>query len=528
RFYLNKGFIDFKVISTVAELTPGRSDFVVTFTIEEGERYRLGDITLNSSIKGIDVQQLSEISKTLEGEWYSAVAIDKTIETLTRELGSDGFAFVNIVPKIRRRNNEMTVDLVYKIGETQRVYVERIDIEGNLRTLDEVVRREFDLIEGDAFNASKLRRSKRRIRNLGFFTKAKVSNVLGSSDDKTVIKVSVEEKSTGEISFGVGFSSLDGPLGNIGIRERNLLGRGQDLNFNFQGSAARQEFNLGFTEPYFWGRNISAGIDLFQVTTDRQTASSFDERKAGGGVRFGYSLGPDLRQRIKYQLKRTEIRNVDESASIFIQEQEGKNTVSQISQTLTLDKRDNRHDPSDGYVVSVTGELAGLGGDTRHLRTRLKAGYFFPVFEDNVLAIIAESGYIVGLGEDVEIGERFFLGGQKVRGFSNSGLGPRDANTKDALGGNQYYAGTMELRFPIGLPDELGFKGSMFTDIGNLSEVDRTSSDILDSTGLKASVGMGVSWATAIGLMRLDFASAMLKEDWDETEFIRFSFGTRF
>jgi outer membrane protein insertion porin family len=528
RFYLNRGYVDFTVLSAVAELTPDQKDFMVTFSIDEGERYKFGKMSLISNLEGVQEKQLSSFLITREGDWYTAKAVNETIDSISDQLGVLGFAFVKVRPISDRRRKERIVNLNYTISKTRRVFLERIDIEGNLRTLDKVVRREFDIVEGDAFNISKLRRAKRRIRNLGFFAKTNVKRVMGKSEESTIIKVQVEEKSTGEISFGVGFSSLDGPLANVGIRERNLLGRGQDLNFNFQGSASRQEFKIGFTEPYFMERRLSAGFDLFQVTTDRQTDSSFDERKAGGSLKLGYVLGRDLSQSLKYQLKKTDIQNVDETASTLIKEQEGTNTVSQISQTTVFDKRDNRYEPKDGYVVSFTNELAGLSGDTQHFRTRIKTAYFVSLFEDKVLAFIAESGHIVGIDQDVNIGERFFLGGQTVRGFSNSGIGPRDGITNDALGGNTYYAGSIELRFPLGLGEELGINGSLFTDVGSLWSLDRDSSDILDSSGARASAGLGISWATGLGLMRVDFASALLKEDWDETEFVRFSFGTRF
>jgi len=528
RFYLNRGYVDFTVLSAVAELTPDQKDFMVTFSIDEGERYKFGKMSLISNLEGVQEKQLSSFLITREGDWYTAKAVNETIDSISDQLGVLGFAFVKVRPISDRRRKERIVNLNYTISKTRRVFLERIDIEGNLRTLDKVVRREFDIVEGDAFNISKLRRAKRRIRNLGFFAKTNVKRVMGKSEESTIIKVQVEEKSTGEISFGVGFSSLDGPLANVGIRERNLLGRGQDLNFNFQGSASRQEFKIGFTEPYFMERRLSAGFDLFQVTTDRQTDSSFDERKAGGSLKLGYVLGRDLSQSLKYQLKKTDIQNVDETASTLIKEQEGTNTVSQISQTTVFDKRDNRYEPKDGYVVSFTNELAGLSGDTQHFRTRIKTAYFVSLFEDKVLAFIAESGHIIGIDQDVNIGERFFLGGQTVRGFSNSGIGPRDGITNDALGGNTYYAGSIELRFPLGLGEELGINGSLFTDVGSLWSLDRDSSDILDSSGARASAGLGISWATGLGLMRVDFASALLKEDWDETEFVRFSFGTRF
>ena len=456
RFYLNRGYVDFTVLSAVAELTPDQKDFMVTFSIDEGERYKFGKMSLISNLEGVQEKQLSSFLITREGDWYTAKAVNETIDSISDQLGVLGFAFVKVRPISDRRRKERIVNLNYTISKTRRVFLERIDIEGNLRTLDKVVRREFDIVEGDAFNISKLRRAKRRIRNLGFFAKTNVKRVMGKSEESTIIKVQVEEKSTGEISFGVGFSSLDGPLANVGIRERNLLGRGQDLNFNFQGSASRQEFKIGFTEHYFMERRLSAGFDLFQVTTDRQTDSSFDERKAGGSLKLGYVLGRDLSQSLKYQLKKTDIQNVDETASTLIKEQEGTNTVSQISQTTVFDKRDNRYEPKDGYVVSFTNELAGLSGDTQHFRTRIKTAYFVSLFEDKVLAFIAESGHIIGIDQDVNIGERFFLGGQTVRGFSNSGIGPRDGITNDALGGNTYYAGSIELRFPLGLGEELG------------------------------------------------------------------------
>jgi outer membrane protein insertion porin family len=528
RFYLNNGFIDFQVVSTVGELSTGDDSFAVTFTLDEGKRYRLGKITLESAVEDINIEDLHHLLKGLEGGWYNARLINKAVDRLVGQLGLDGFAFVDIKREIKRNVNKNAVVLALYIAKTPRVYVERINIEGNSRTLDAVIRREFDLLEGDAFNVSKLRRARRSIRNLGFFSKTKVDSMPGSSKDKTIIRVSVEEKSTGEISLGAGFSSQDGPLANIGIRERNLLGKGQDLTFNFKGSAARQEFKIGFTEPYFLDRDVSAGFDLVQSTTDRQTESSFDERKAGGGLRLGYSLGPDLRQRLKYSFERTQIRNVDDQASIFIKEQEGNNTVSQVGHTTSYDRLDNRRQPSKGYAVSLTNDLAGLGGDARHLRSKLRAGYFVPILEDQVLSFRLETGYIKGIGKDVKIGERFFLGGRKIRGFAPSGIGPRDLETKDVLGGNQYYTGSVELRFPIGLPNELGLKASIFSDVGSLSGLDQNSSQIEDSSGLRASVGMGLSWATGIGLMRLDFASAMLKEELDETEFISFSFGTGF
>ncbi len=528
RFYLENGYADFKVVSAVAELTPDREDFVVTFTIEEGERYRVGEIDIDVNLKRVDKAALLPLVTMIPDEWYDANEVDNSIDKLTDEIGTLGYAFVNIRPKVNQRRDDRMIDLTFQVAEGARVYVERIDIEGNVRTLDKVVRREFQLVEGDAFNTSKLRRSRRRIGNLGFFKSAKINNVEGSAPDKTVIKVAIEEQSTGQVSLGVGFSSLDGALGDIGISERNLLGRGQNLSFRFQGSATRQEFDIGFTEPYFLNRDVAAGFDLFQVTRDRQDDSSFDERKAGGALRLGYTLAPDLRQSLRYQYKQTEIRNVKADASRFIRDQEGKTTVSQISQTLSYDKRDNRNDPTEGYVVSLTTDLAGLGGDTRLARARVRSGYYIPVLEDKVLSFLFEGGHVLGLGQDIGIAERFFIGGQQFRGFATSGIGPRDINTDDALGGNTFYVGTAEFSFPLGLPDDLGFKASVFTDVGSLWNIDSKGSDIFDSSAIRITAGAGLGWSTAFGLIRIDLTSALSKEDRDETEFLRFSFGTRF
>lgn len=528
RFYLGNGYADFRVVSAVAELTPDRESFVVTFTIEEGDRYRFGPIDVDVKLKRVEPDQLREVLTTIEGERYDADEVETTIDNLTDTLGTLGFAFIDIRPSVDRDREARTVSITYQIGEGPRVFVERIDIEGNVRTLDRVVRREFELVEGDAFNTSKLRRSQRRIRNLGFFKGVEVTNVEGSAEDRTVIKVEVEEQPTGEISFGVGFSSLDGPLADVGIRERNLLGRGQDLRFRFSGAASRQEFDLGFTEPYFLDRRLSAGVDLFRITRDLQDDSSYDEERTGAGIRFGYDLGEDLSQSVGYQIKKTEISNVDADASRVIREQEGSTTVSQISQTLTYDRRDNRIDPREGYFASVTNDLAGFGGDVAFLRTRLKGGYYYPLSDDYTLALLGESGYIFGIGDDIGIAERFFVGGRIFRGFSRSGIGPRDVTTDDALGGNKYYVGTVELSFPLGLPDDLGLKAFVFTDAGSLWDVDDSGSEIADSSAIRASMGTGLAWATAFGLIRVDVAQAILKEDEDETEIFRFSFGTRF
>ena len=527
-FYLEEGYADFRVVSAVAELTPDRTDFVITFTIEEGRRYRIGSIGFAIGLKQVKEEMLRPLLEFGTDDWYDANAVTEAAARMTDEIGTLGYAFADIRPRTTRHRDDRRIDILFEIGEGQRIFVERVDIEGNVRTLDEVIRREVRVVEGDAFNTAKLRESHRRIRNLGFFRTVEVERDQGSAPDRMRVRFKVEEQPTGEISFGVGYSSLSGVLGDVGVTERNLLGRGQTLKARFTGSSVRQEFDVGFTEPYFRDLDVSAGIEAFRITRDRQSDSSFDEKRTGGGVKFGYTLQRDLRQVVRYQYKRSQILNVDEAASRFIREQAGSTSVSQVSQTLTYDKRDNRLDPTEGHLLSLTTDLAGLGGDTRLLRFRGTGGYHVPVFDDSVLSLRAEAGHVVGLGEDVNIGERFFIGGNSIRGFSAAGIGPRDTVTEDALGGNTYYVGTVEYSFPIGLPDDLGIKMALFTDAGSLWDVEAQGDEVFDSTALRASAGVGLAWRTAFGLIRVDVAEALAKEKQDETEMVRFSFGSRF
>lgn len=527
RFYLESGYADFRVLSAVAELTPNREAFVVTFTVEEGQPYDFGKISFDIGLPRITDQDLAGLAVTETGDRYDSTKVDDTVDAISDKLGNQGYAFVDIRPRVDRHPETQTVDITYQIGEASKVFVERIDIVGNVRTLDRVIRREMNLVEGDAFNVSNMRRSERRIRNLGFFKSVKVSNSEGSAPDRTNILVEVEEQPTGEISFGIGYSSVDAVIGDVGIRERNLLGRGQDLRFGVSGSASSTEYDISFTEPYFLGRDVSAGFDLFRVEREYDE-SSYSEVRTGGSLRAGYELAPDLRQTVNYTLKNTEIKDVEADASRFVTEQEGETLVSQFGQTLTYDKRDSRVDPRDGYIAQFTSEIAGAGGDERFLRLKTKGAYYVPFDTVWGLAFLGQAGYIVGLSQDVSIAERFFIGGNSFRGFEKAGIGPRDVDSDDALGGNQYYVGSVELTFPTGLPEDLGMRAYVFSDVGSLWNVDATGPEVRDVNSIRASLGIGVEFVTAFGRIRVDAAEPVLKEDFDKTELFRFSFGTRF
>jgi outer membrane protein insertion porin family len=527
RFYLSEGYADFRVLSVVAELAPDRSGFLITFTVEEGEQYTFGAIDVTSSLRDLDPETLQEHISTVEGETYDAIAVEETIANLTERVGALGYAFVEITPQVDRDPDALTIGITYIIEEGPKVYVERIDIDGNVRTLDEVIRREFRLVEGDAFNATKLNRSRQRVQNLGFFRTVEVDTRQGSAPDRTVIKVKVEEQSTGDFTFGAGFSTDSGPLGNIGLRERNLLGRGQDLRLNFTLSGVSSQIDLSFTEPYFMGRDVSAGFDIFR-TTRQQESSDFTEERIGFGLRMGWGWDENLRQVVRYVLERRDLTDVSDDASAIIQDDEGVNVKSALGQTLTYDTRDSRFDPTAGLVLSLDVEAAGLGGDSHFVKSSVGGAYYVPLFEDVTLRLATESGAILSI-TDTRVSDRFFVGGPNLRGFAVGGVGPRDAESDDALGAKYFYTGTVEVVFPLGLPEEFDIRGRVFADAGSAWGLDgQTDEEVEDSTALRASVGIGFSWDSPFGPIQVDLGVPLLKEDFDETETFRFSFGTRF
>ena len=528
RHYLANGYADFRVVSGVAELVPDREGFFVTFTVEEGERYKFGRVEIETELRDLDPEMISESVAIEEGEWYDADLVEGTIENLTDAVGMFGYAFVDIRPIVERDREARKIDVTFLVQEGPRVFVERINITGNTRTVDKVIRREIELVEGDAFNTAQVRRSQQRLRNLGFFETVEMNNVPGTAPDKTVINVEVEEKSTGELSLGAGFSTSEGAIGDFGIREKNLLGQGQDLSLSFTLSQRTQEIDLSFTEPRFLDRNLSAGVDLFRVTRDFNAESGFRQRSTGFNLRTSYEIVYPITQSLKYGFTRDRIEDLDANASRFIRAQAGTTSTSFVTQDLLYDRRDNRFDPTDGFFVLLGNDVAGLGGDVSYFRTRLEGGNYISLAEDWVLLVSGETGYITGLGEGVRINNRFFLGGDDLRGFAIAGVGPRDSTTEDALGGKWFYAGTTELSFPIGLPRELGILGKAFTDFGSVGDPGITGGGFVEDPSLRASIGLGLGWRSPFGPVRVDYGRPMLKESYDKTETFRISFGTSF
>lgn len=528
RFYLSEGYADFRVVSSVAELAPSRDGFLITYAVDEGKRYKFGKIDLVNQLKNVNSAQLKPLITTRQGDWYNADAIDKTDSAITDALGNRGFAFVTINPQVKRHADTRTIDVTYNVKEGPRVYVEKINIIGNVRTQDKVIRREMQLVEGDAFNSEKLHRSEQRIKNLDFFGKVDITNVRGSAPDKTIVNVNVQEKSTGDFSFGIGFSTTDGPLADIGIHERNLLGRGLDARIDTLVAFRTQQIDLSLTDPYFLDRNLAAGFDLFALTQDNTQFAGFEQFTLGGTLRTGFQYNQALRQTLSYTIRQDRIFNIQPNTSFFIADQVGVRNSSIVSQSLLYDKRDNPHDPTAGYYASFTTDLAGLGGNVRYVRLTVHGGYFHSWAPEYVASLTGEAGRIEGLGEGVAIEDRFFVGGDNLRGFQTGGIGPRDIVSDDSLGGNNYYVGSLTQGFPLGLPKEFGITGRVFTDFGSLWGLDQTGPTVRDINSLRLSVGTGISWVSPFGPIRLDLGFPVIKQSFDKNEIFRVSFGTRF
>ncbi len=540
RYYVANGYADFKVLSSTAELTPEKDAFIITFTLDEGNQYNFGKVSATSELPEVEDGQLESTLTTVSGTTYNANQVEESIENLTQYLGDLGYAFVDIEPKYTRDSQNSILDVNYQIKEGPRVYIENINIHGNDRTLDEVIRREFRLAEGDPYNAAKIKRSQQRVNNLGFFKDVAIRKEHGSSPDKVDIEVDVQEQSTGELTFGAGFSTSEGALGDVAISERNLLGKGQFLKLNFTMASVRQEVDLSFTEPHFLGRDIKAGFDLFKVQRNGSSAQSnltYDNDTLGGVIRASYPVTEHLTHAVRYSYRSDDITDIDPTASTFIQLQAGANATSLVGHTLSYDTRDNRFEPTEGYFVYLSQDIAGIGGDTNFMRNETRASYYTPTFrKDFILKIGAKAGYIFGYSDDdVRINDRFFIGSNEIRGFANEGVGPRDTVSLDPLGGNAYWTSSVELTFPLGLPEELGFTGSVFMDAGSLFDSDDSTitvggvtSTVNDKSSLRGSIGFGVGWKSPLGPIRIDLAAPFAKEDFDETENLKFSFGTRF
>lgn len=544
RFYLRQGYADVEITGATAELAPDRSGFFITYTINEGPRYRIANIDVTSTLRGLDPAIVRGEIPVSVGDWYDGDAVERADNRLTDFLGARGFPFANVEPRVVRNRDARTVDLTFEISEGPRAYVERIEITGNTRTQDRVIRREFRLAEGDPLVVQQVRRSRDRIRSLGFFSDVQVSTAPGSAPDRVILNTQVTERATGEFTIGGGYSTDAGFLADLGLRERNLLGTGIDSRVNLTLAQRRSQVDLSVTDPQFLERNLAAGGDVFLVQRDLRDTSGYRERRAGFALRMGYEINERLRQSWSYSLVDRNLYDVSPNASRFVQEQAGRTLLSQVSTTVTYDRRDSRIEPRQGYVLRLGGDFAGLGGDVDYVRLRADGQYYIP-FErmlgdpDYVLVLAAGGGYLIPYGDnDTRIVDRFFLGGENLRGFALGGAGPRDISTNDSLGGEVLWTASAEFRFPLPVPSELGFIGRAFVDVGALSGLPSSVNNsgcpatfpncVRDDADPRVGAGVGISWRSPIGLINIDLAQAVVKKSYDQTQVFRLGFGTRF
>ncbi|MEK6734450.1 MAG: outer membrane protein assembly factor BamA [Pseudomonadota bacterium] len=536
RFYNSRGYADFKIISIITNISDNRERFYITITIDEGVKYKFGEINLESQLQStnLSLKELRSLITTKSNDVYDVRKVEKSIDLMIKQINDLGFAFVDISPRAVLNSEKKQVDITYFIGESSRVYINHINIKGNLRTKDKVIRREFRLDEGDPYNATKITRSEKRINDLDYFEPTSIETVRTDQTNKVDLNVNVQEKSTSSLNFAGGYSTSDGPLGRIGFNETNLLGNGQYLSLSLAKAKKSLDVNLGFTEPYMFGRPLSGGFDLFSNRMDgsQNQYRPYDQKSHGSILRAGYNLTEDLIHSFYYKLARVDISNIGSNASVYIKDQEGKKTTSMIGHALSYDRRDKVVNPTEGYIITVNQEFAGVGGSTKFLRHSAVARNYYPIINDDVVLMMGvDTGIIQGIdGKKVNISDRFNLGGaESLRGFDSGGVGPRAKDQDAALGGDILYSGVAELKFPLGFGKEIGLFGSAFADAGSLYKLDvADQSGIWDSNKLRSAYGLGIGFTTPMGPIRVHYAIPMSKASFDKTKNFDITFRTDF
>jgi outer membrane protein insertion porin family len=515
RYYLKNGYADFRVVSSDVQFDPAGGGYIVTIAVDEGEQYRLGNVAVDSRIPEISGDALRGNVATSAGAVYNADAVEKSLQGLTTNVVRQGHPFAVVRPVGTRDPATRTVNLSYVIEEGPRIYIERINVRGNSRTRDYVIRREFDLGEGDAYNKVLINRAERRLNNLGYFKRVRISNEPGSAPDRVVVNVDVEDQSTGAFSISGGYSTADGFIGEVAVSESNFLGRGQFVRLAGQLGQRTNGVDFSFTEPYFLGYRMAAGIDLFSKFSDQTNYARYENRVTGGQLRLGLPFTEEFTLTLRYSLYQQELQIPNDykqpyndcsvplygytqlnpngtpnrlfcegngEASLAIKESQGETLTSLAGLTFNYNTLDNTRDPRSGFFAEVKTDFAGLGGDSRYFRATGDARYYHELFEDVVGIARVQGGHIQGFGDnnkgvggggDLRIVDQFFLGPSLVRGFETNGIGPRDISSYDvnanAIGGTTYFGGSLELQFPIfGLPRDLGLKGAVFADAGTL------------------------------------------------------------
>ena len=530
-FYFTRGYIKFQILRKQGDLLPDGSGFSVVFVINEGERHRVSSIQLKTSFSNLSVDDLRDDIPINDGDWYNVKRLEKGIKNINKKISSFGFAFSQINPNFQINEVEKSIDIILNIDEGNKNYIELIEITGNIRTLDRVIRREIELVEGDPFNSLKIQQSERNIRNLGFFKKVSVKTLPGSKENQAILNIDVEEQATGDISLGLAYSTFDELSTTFGISEKNFLGKGQRAKFGFSLSDNRRNFSLGLTQPYFLDRNLIGSFDLFN---DSYTNSESNQRvnSYGFSAGAGFTSANNFYHKYTYSLQSVETMTLDDS-NVKIDSDGGK-VLSSLGYSFSKDNRDNRFNPTSGYYYKLSEEFAGIGGDVNYLRSILSGSYHYKYdYTDIVLGAKAEIGNIEGLDQNVSKSSRFFIGGRKIRGFESSGIGPREGNSSSssAVGGNNYYSGRFSMRSGIGMPRETGIKWTLFSDYGSLWGVDDTASNYdvtTDTKSLRLTFGYGFLWETPIGPLSFTWADALKKESFDQLRKFEFRIGSSF
>jgi len=552
KYYRNRGFYDFRVGSAVAELAPDKNGFVVTYTLDEGPEYKFGKVSVETELQKLNKDVLKQLLPIRSGETYQDEKIEQATDALTFAAGAAGFAFVDVRPRYTPNRETKTIDVTFDVKEGPRVYIDRIDIIGNTRTLDYVVRRELNVAEGDAYNRVLVDRSRNQVRALGFFKDVTIEETPGSAPDRTGLQVKVEEQPTGELSFSAGYSSVDQLVLDLGVTERNFRGRGQNVRARISVGSLRQQVDFSFTEPRFMGRDLQAGLDLYSYRYDLTDFSAYKTTTIGGGLRVGFPMTLNSRMGLRYTLRSDDVSIdstlCDPAAPVISRslcDQRGSFITSLVGYSWRWDRRNDPINPTRGFYTDISQDLAGVAGDVNYLRTEVDGGWFHGFNKDFILSLTGSAGYVEGWGGDnVRINDRFYKGGNSFRGFETAGIGPRDVNLgrSDSLGGKAYAIGTVELTVPTFVPEQYGIKAALFSDVGTLGLLDKddkltinaTTGQlekdplIFDKLALRASAGISIFWRSPMGPIRFDFSRVLAKEDYDKTETFRFSTSTRF
>lgn len=527
-FYLSRGFIDFQVLDASAELSRERDATFVTFTVREGVAYDIGTVTTVSEVEGLDAAEFQAVQKIRAGQTYSPLLIDNNITRMETLALKKGLNFVRVEPRITRNPVGQVVDVEFAIVRGERIFVERIDIEGNTTTLDQVIRRQFRTVEGDPFNPREIRQAAERIRALGFFADAQVNADQGSAPDQVVVNVDVEEQPTGSLSFGLSYSVASGTGVNVGFTETNFLGRGQRLSLSVSTVADNQNSSFSFTEPALLGRDLSFTIGGFYRTSEADF-SLYDTRNIGFSTGIGFPLGEQSKMDLRIGVAEDRLSNYTGSSAIITEEaSRGALSTVSLGYTYEYDNRITGLNPKGGVLLRFGQDFAGLGGDTEYIKTTALALAETRVMNEEVtLRAVFEGGAISSLGDSTtRVTDRFF-GNGKIRGFEPNGIGPRDAG--DALGGNLFAVARFEADFPLGLPEEYGITGGAFFDVGSVWSLDNDGGGTVDDSFTpRAAVGVSVFWNTPIGPLRFNFSRAVQKEDFDKEQSFDLTVSTRF